>query len=77
MLSSKMTADEEAEVQAEMEALEREANGIVEAEVPPAKQGVSLPDVPTVEPAQPERQQQQQQQQSTEASQPERQALLA
>lgn len=79
-----MTADEEAEVQAELDALEREAAGVsVPQPVPEAeRQKVpQLPDAPTAEPVvtrpEPQAAERTKQQQKEQQREPERQAMLA
>lgn len=76
LLATRMTADEEAEVQAELDALEREAAGVSVSQPEAERQKVlQLPDAPTAEPvaARPEPQAAERAKQK----EPERQAMLA
>ncbi|PWN21964.1 hypothetical protein BCV69DRAFT_298162 [Microstroma glucosiphilum] len=86
LLATRMTADEEAEVQAELDALEREAAGV--SIVPPSTvaetdrqkvQAPQLPDAPTADPvaASPEPPVAERTKQREREREPERQAMLA
>ena len=74
-LASKMTVEEEEEVQEELERLEREANGITEGERP--EKVPTMPNAPTTEPIQEEHQQQGTRPVKEKTKEPERQAMLA